>query len=279
MLHHDVCEKVVARDTAVFIRSLAEHQIRLCVRTVPCVSAGPEAGGFNEYGCGLMQIKFYIPGFTAVFAQSIGYVRRDMNLAAPNVPCFALFAAIERRHPRIPRSGSVHLFCMISGRVQRICAIQAQIFCGCFIILQEEREHKQVCIPEVTALIPCMGQTSCADGNGRIMCGAACHKLKHRIAQTGLQFFIGKRSAAILPCMRPRDSMRAPKRVETPITRSSRNALIRITACTDADQFFDYQRLSGSCMSGQRTGDFCTAVLHDSLRKFRCMELDFLLNA
>ena len=54
MLHHDVREKVVARDTAVFIRSLAEHQIRLCVRTVPCVSAGPEAGGFNEYGCGLM---------------------------------------------------------------------------------------------------------------------------------------------------------------------------------------------------------------------------------
>ena len=199
-----------------------------------------------------------------------------MNLAAPNVPCFALFAAIERRHPRIPRSGSVHLFCMISGRVQRICAIQAQIFCGWFIILQE---HKQVCIPEVTALIPCMGQTSCADGNGRIMCGAACHKLKHRIAQTGLQFFIGKRSAAILPCMRPRDSMRAPKRVETPITRSSRNALIRITACTDADQFFDYQRLSGSCMSGQRTGDFCTAVLHDSLRKFRRMKLDFLFNA
>ena len=279
MLYHDICEKVVARDTAVFIRPLAEHQIRLCVRTVPCVSAGPEAGGFNEYGCGLMQIKFFIPGFPAVFTQGIGHVRRDVNLAAPNVPCLALFAAIERRHPRIPRSGSIHLFCMIPGCIQRICAIQAQIFCGCFIILQEEREHKQVCIPEVTALIPCMGQTSCADGNGRIMCGAACHKLKHRIAQTDLQFFIGKRSVAILPCMRPRGSMRAPKRVETPITRSSRNALIRITACTDADQFFDYQRLSGSCMSGQRTGDFCTAVLHDSLRKFRRMKLDFLLNA
>ena len=175
MLYHDICEKVVARDTAVFIRSLTEHQIRLCVRTVPCVSAGPEAGGFNEYGCGLMQIKFFISGFPAVFAQGIGYVRRDMNLAAPNVPCFTLFVAIERRHPGIPRSGSVHLFCMISGRVQRICTVQAQIFCGCFIILQEEREHKQVCIPEIAAFIPCMGQTPCTDGNGRIMCSTARH--------------------------------------------------------------------------------------------------------
>ena len=74
------------------------------------------------------------------------------------------------------------------------------------------------------------------------MCGAACHKLKHRIAQTDLQFCIGKRSAAILPCMRPRDSMRAPKRVETPITWSRRNAFICVAACTDADQLFDYQR-------------------------------------
>ena len=32
-------------------------------------------------------------------------------------------------------------------------------------------------------------------------------------------------------------------------------------------------------MSGQRTGDFCTAVLHDSLRKIRRVESDFLLNA
>ena len=55
--------------------------------------------------------------------------------------------------------------------------------------------------------------------------------------------------------------------------------LTRITACTDADQLFDYQRLSGSCMSGQRTGDFCTAVLHDSLRKIWRVESDFLFNA
>ena len=168
---------------------------------------------------------------------------------------------------------------MISGRVQRICTVQAQIFCGCFIILQEEREHKQVCIPEIAAFIPCMGQTPCTDGNGRIMCSAARHKLEHRIAQAGLQLRIGKCSVAILPCVQPRGSMRVPKRVETPITRSSRNALICITACTDADQLLKHQRLSGSCMSGQRTGDFCTAVLHDSLRKFRRMKLDFLLNA
>lgn len=87
-----------------------------------------------------------------------------------------------------------------------------------------------------------MGQTSCADGNGRIMCGAACHKLKHRIAQTDLQFCIGKCSVAILPCVRPCGSMRIPKRVETPITWSRRNAFICVAACTDADQLFDYQR-------------------------------------
>ena len=40
--------------------------------------------------------------------QSIGHVNCDVQLTASNVPGFALLAAVQRSHPGVSGSGSIH---------------------------------------------------------------------------------------------------------------------------------------------------------------------------
>ena len=134
MLNHHIGKEIVIGNAAVFIRALAEQQVRPAKFRAIGIAADPETGRLDINFRRFFQIEFAVPGGLTVGIQSIGHVSCDVQLAASNIPGFALLAAVQSSHPGVSGSGSIHPFGMLFRCWQRTGTVIAEAFCGLQII-------------------------------------------------------------------------------------------------------------------------------------------------
>jgi len=72
MFNHNVSEKVIGGDTAIFIRSFTEEQIGNLVVCIISVAAEPVSGCFRIKLAGEVEIKVFIIIFLAIVVDGVG---------------------------------------------------------------------------------------------------------------------------------------------------------------------------------------------------------------
>ena len=247
MLHHHIGKEVVAGDAAVLVRPFAEEQVCGIAVWVIGVAAYPKTSRLDIDFGGLVKVEGLVFGRSAILIERIDHIGGHMQLAAADVPGLTLLTAVHRRHPGIAGAFCIHPAGVLLRGLESACAVFTQTFGGSRIILQKERQHEEIRIPEIAALIARMRQPSRTDAHGGIQAAAVHHELQHGKTEGALQLGILFKTGDItcLPGQRPGILVLGKEYIKAPMPGRFRDARVAVTACCDIGQLIKDQAFSG----------------------------------